>query len=148
MEKDDSRSSYTSENDSLGLSDASPVVLKNRNLFVEEENAINREIIHSIKVMFSIKHDNVSSNSESHENTLINKCQDDFSNEALGIEDFNFIFNIGKGGFGRVDLYEKKVTNDKFAIKIVNIPAMVFSLLRLKSMQVSLLKTRLLYLMR
>ena len=37
----------------------------------------------------------------------------------LGIEDFQFVINIGKGRYGKVDLYKKKNTGDFYAIKSV-----------------------------
>ena len=40
------------------------------------------------------------------------------------INDFTFIIPIAKGGYGRVDIYKKKTTGDKYAIKTVNIEAM------------------------
>ncbi len=41
------------------------------------------------------------------------------------ITDFKFLMNINKGGYGRVDLYKKKKTNDIYAIKTVVISNMV-----------------------
>ncbi len=36
------------------------------------------------------------------------------------LRDFEFIINLGKGGYGKVDLYKKKKTGDFFAIKSVD----------------------------
>jgi hypothetical protein len=41
------------------------------------------------------------------------------------INDFKYINSIGKGGYGRVDLYRKITTGDLYAIKSVNINKMV-----------------------
>ncbi len=39
----------------------------------------------------------------------------------LSINDYQFIINIGKGGYGKVDLVKKKTTGDLFALKIIDI---------------------------
>ena len=44
------------------------------------------------------------------------------------ITDFQFLLNLNKGGYGRVDLYLKKNTKDIYAIKTVNISNMVLYL--------------------
>lgn len=49
-------------------------------------------------------------------------------NNTIGmpsINDFLFIKKIAEGGYGRVDIYKKKTTGDLYAIKSVNITAMV-----------------------
>ena len=43
----------------------------------------------------------------------------------VSINDFKYINTIGKGGYGRVDLYRKITTGDLYAIKSVNINKMV-----------------------
>ena len=61
-----------------------------------------------------IEHSNMLSSSDSEE-------QEQVTNS---IDDFIFLIPIAKGGYGKVDLYKKKKTNDIYAIKTVNITAM------------------------
>ena len=43
---------------------------------------------------------------------------------SISINNFKFILPIGKGGYGRVDIFQKKKTGDFFAIKTVDISNM------------------------
>jgi hypothetical protein len=52
--------------------------------------------------------------------------------KPVKITDFQFVQNIGKGGYGRVDIYRKITTRDIYAIKSVNINQMVIISLTLE----------------
>ena len=52
------------------------------------------------------------------------KCGEDTDNETK-ITDYQYLMNIAKGGYGRVDLYRKKNTKDLHAIKTVSISFIV-----------------------
>ena len=41
-------------------------------------------------------------------------------NMTPSMKDFSFIHHIAKGGYGSVDLYKKKSTNDKYAVKTIS----------------------------
>jgi len=58
-------------------------------------------------------------------NSIVSVEKDQKPKEQLKISDFQFIKPISKGGYGRVDIYKKISTGDIFAIKTVNINAMV-----------------------
>lgn len=46
------------------------------------------------------------------------------STNNISINSFKFILPIGRGGYGRVDIYQKKTTGDYYAIKVVDISKM------------------------
>jgi hypothetical protein len=58
-------------------------------------------------------------------NTALTNFQESTTPAQISINDFEFKANIGKGGFGSVDLFMKKSTKDMYAIKSVNLKAMV-----------------------
>ena len=58
-------------------------------------------------------------------NSIVSDEKDHKHKEPLKISNFQFIKPISKGGYGRVDIYKKISTGDIFAIKTVNINAMV-----------------------
>ncbi len=51
--------------------------------------------------------------------------------KKVSLNDFQYITNIGAGGYGKVDLYKKKITGDYYAIKSVNLQLMVSLILLL-----------------
>lgn len=56
-------------------------------------------------------------------NSNTNVSQSSSSN-VISINNFKFIVPIAKGGYGRVDIYQKKTTGDNYAIKTVDISKM------------------------
>ncbi|MCQ2817524.1 MAG: protein kinase [archaeon] len=54
-------------------------------------------------------------------NSSFNKANNE---DEISISSFEFLFNLDKGGYGKVDIYKKKSTNDLYVIKTVNIREM------------------------
>ena len=52
-------------------------------------------------------------------------------NKTVGLDDFKYVVNIGKGSYGKVDLYKKKNTGDFFAIKSVDYNLLVINIIKL-----------------
>ena len=114
----------------------------------EQDNELNASIVHSLysnseneKSIVSVA---INSDSNSNINDLIElveeeekdkKLLNNFNNSfnsdkeednlILKIDDFEIICNLSKGGYGSVDLCRKIKTNEKYAIKTVDISNMV-----------------------
>jgi serine/threonine protein kinase len=58
--------------------------------------------------------------SEFNDFSNVNTQESENAKREVSIDDFTFISTIGKGGYGRVDLFKKKDTGDYFAVKIID----------------------------
>ena len=89
-------------------------------------NDIETNINHIIELLEDFK------SNEKTDNSVIqdiirdkkNSIFEDSKDSLIKISNFQFIRNIGKGGYGSVGLYKKTNTGDEYAIKIVNISKM------------------------
>jgi len=90
----------------------------------EELNKLMDDLYKFEQIMSPIK--KLSNNYEVDEFKLEEiKSEDEKDYNEPKISDFKVIMNLGKGGYGQVDLVKKIKTGVKYALKTVNIKAMV-----------------------
>jgi hypothetical protein len=86
---------------------------KDSSMFINEDCELDSQFDEMIELMDDMQ---LSEGNEFTPNEIL---------KPVKITDFQYIRNIGKGGYGSVDIYRKITTRDIYAIKSVNINSMV-----------------------